>query len=142
MRHAEVELAADDGQIILQTLANACGHSGVLALCDLIAADHAIPRDDLASFGIDVLLFQSIARFPVDPIEIDFFARGGCRMGGKRPPKAEGSPSISHAAPFDNACRISISVAFLPQKIAPAGSCMHHLPAHSLIMSISTQLSA
>src|ERR1700757_2881670 len=80
MRHAEVELAADDGQIILQPLANACDHSGVLALCDLIAADHAIPRDGLASFGIDVLLFQSVARFPVDPTETDFFAQGGCRI--------------------------------------------------------------
>jgi hypothetical protein len=41
---------------------------------------------------------------------------------GQETAKAEGSPSSSHAAPFDNACRISISVAFLPQKIAPAGS--------------------
>jgi len=46
-----------------QTLANACDHAGILALCDLIAAHHVIPRDDLASFGIDVLLFQLIARF-------------------------------------------------------------------------------
>jgi hypothetical protein len=52
-----------DGQIIPQTLANACDHAGILALCDLIAAHHVIPRDDLASFGIDVLLIQLIARF-------------------------------------------------------------------------------
>src|SRR5215831_13012757 len=48
----------------------------VMALCDLIATHHVIPRDDFSSFGIDVLLFQSIARFPVDPIETHFFAQG------------------------------------------------------------------
>jgi hypothetical protein len=48
----------------------------VMALCDLITTHHVIPRDDFSSFGIDVLLFQSIARFPVDPIETHFFAQG------------------------------------------------------------------
>src|SRR5262245_60808188 len=52
----------------------------VLALCNLIAAHHVIPRDDLASLGIDVLLFQSVARFPVDPIETHFFAERGGRI--------------------------------------------------------------
>jgi hypothetical protein len=47
-----------------------------MALCDLITTHHVIPRDDFSSFGIDVLLFQSIARFPVDPIETHFFAQG------------------------------------------------------------------
>src|SRR5262249_18860019 len=47
----------------------------VLALGYFIAAHRVVPRDDLASFGIDILLFQSIARLPVDPIETYFFAQ-------------------------------------------------------------------
>jgi hypothetical protein len=47
----------------------------VLALGDLIAAHRIIPRDDLASFGIDVLLLQPIACFSVDPGEAHFFAQ-------------------------------------------------------------------
>jgi hypothetical protein len=50
----------------------------VLTLSDLVAAHHVVPRDDLCSLGIDVLLFQPVARFPVNPIETHFFAeRGG-----------------------------------------------------------------
>src|SRR5262249_47796736 len=52
----------------------------VLALCDLIAAHHVLPRDDLASFRIDILLFQPVARFPVDPIETHFLAKRGGRI--------------------------------------------------------------
>src|SRR5215471_19107512 len=52
----------------------------VLALGDLIAAHHVLPRDDLASFRIDILLFQPVARFPVDPIETHFFAERGGRI--------------------------------------------------------------
>src|SRR5207249_1385100 len=37
-------------------------------------------RNDLPSFGIDVLLFQSVARFPVDPIETYLFAHGRGRV--------------------------------------------------------------
>jgi hypothetical protein len=33
----------------------------VLALCDFIAAHHVLARDNLADFGIDVLLFQPVA---------------------------------------------------------------------------------
>ena len=46
----------------------------VLAFCDLIAAHHVVPRNDLTSFGVDVLLFQSVARFPVNAIETYLFA--------------------------------------------------------------------
>jgi hypothetical protein len=51
----------------------------VLTLGDLIAAHHVVPRNDLASFGIDVLLLQAVARLPIDAIEAHFFAerRGG-----------------------------------------------------------------
>src|SRR5262249_54894727 len=52
----------------------------VLALCDLIAAHHVVPRDDLAGLRIDILLLQSVARFPVDPIETHFFAERGGRI--------------------------------------------------------------
>src|SRR5215472_5830256 len=52
----------------------------VLALCDLIAAHHVVPRDHLAGLRIDILLFQSVARFPVDPIETHFFAERGGRI--------------------------------------------------------------
>jgi len=52
----------------------------VLALGDLVAAHHVVPRDHLASFGIDVLLFQPVARFPVNPIETHFFAQGRGRI--------------------------------------------------------------
>jgi hypothetical protein len=37
-----------------------------------LATHHVIPRDDLSGFGTDILLFQSVARFPVDPIEAPF----------------------------------------------------------------------
>src|SRR5262249_36696254 len=37
----------------------------VLALGDLVAAHRVLPRDDLASFRIDVLLFQPSANGPV-----------------------------------------------------------------------------
>src|SRR5262245_43536191 len=58
----------------------------VLALCDLIAAHHVVPRDDLAGLRIDILLFQSVARCPVDPIETHFFAerRGRIERNGAR----------------------------------------------------------
>ena len=64
----------------------------VLAFCNFIAAHHVVPRDDLASFGIDILLFQPVARFAVDPIETHFFAkrRGGIkcyRARDQRKPK-------------------------------------------------------
>src|SRR6516165_8671015 len=52
----------------------------VLALCDLIAAHHVVPRDDLAGLRIDILLLQSGACFPVDPIETHFFAKRGGRI--------------------------------------------------------------
>src|SRR5262249_34869963 len=52
----------------------------VLALCDLIAAHHVVPRDDLAGLRIAILLFQSAARFPVDPIEPHLFAERGGRI--------------------------------------------------------------
>src|SRR5207247_4261593 len=41
----------------------------VLALADLIAAHHLVPRNDLASFGIDILLLQAVTRLPVDAVE-------------------------------------------------------------------------
>src|SRR5262249_31811890 len=58
----------------------------VLALCDLIAAHHLVPRDDLAGLRINILLLQSVARFPVDPIETHFFAerRGRIERNGAR----------------------------------------------------------
>jgi hypothetical protein len=40
----------------------------VLAFGDLIAADHIFPGRQLRRLGIDVLLLQPVARFPVDPI--------------------------------------------------------------------------
>src|SRR6516165_4870776 len=58
----------------------------VLSLGDLVAAHRLVPRDHLASFGIDVLLFQSVARFPVNPIETHLFAhrRGRIERNGAR----------------------------------------------------------
>jgi hypothetical protein len=57
----------------------------VLALSDVIAAHHIVPRDDLASLGIDVLLLlQSVARFPIDPIEAHFFAQRRDRIERNR----------------------------------------------------------
>jgi hypothetical protein len=58
----------------------------VLILGDLVATNHVVPGDDLASFGIDVLLFQPVARFSVDPIETHFFAerRGWIKRYGAR----------------------------------------------------------
>src|SRR5262249_17045391 len=52
----------------------------VLALCDLIAAHHVVPPDHLGGLRIDILLFQSVARVPVDPIETHFFAERGGRI--------------------------------------------------------------
>src|SRR5262249_44853675 len=52
----------------------------VLALCDVIVAHHVVPRDGVAGLRIDILLFQSVARFPVDPIETHFFAERGGRI--------------------------------------------------------------
>src|SRR5262249_38599351 len=70
---------------LLHALPNGAEHSiilnnHVLALCDLIAAHHVVPRDHLAGLRIDILLFQSVARFPVDPIETHFFAERGGRI--------------------------------------------------------------
>src|SRR4029450_734932 len=58
----------------------------VLAFGDLVPAHHVVPRDDLASCGIDVLLFQSVARLPIDPIKTHFFAqrRGRIERNGAR----------------------------------------------------------
>jgi len=52
----------------------------VLALGDLVAAHRVIPRDDLASLGIDVLLFQPVACFPIDAVETHLFAHRGSRI--------------------------------------------------------------
>src|SRR5262249_32615428 len=52
----------------------------VLALGDLVAAHRVLPRDDLASFRIDVLLFQPVPRFAINPIETHFFAQGRGRI--------------------------------------------------------------
>ena len=38
------------------------------------------PRDDLASLRIDVLLFQAVPRFAINPIETLFFAERGGRI--------------------------------------------------------------
>src|SRR5262249_44155316 len=58
----------------------------VLAFGDLIAADHIFPGDNFASLGIDVLLLQPVARFPVDPIKTYFFVQrgGGIERNGAR----------------------------------------------------------
>src|SRR5262249_27747260 len=76
----------------------------VLAFGDLVAAHHVFPGDNFASLGIDVLLLQPVARFPVDPIKNSLFRstrRPDRVQWGKRPAKAEGTPSSSHAAPLD-----------------------------------------
>src|SRR5262249_15277186 len=52
----------------------------VLALGDLVAAHRVLPRDDLASLRIDVLLFQPVPRFAINPIETHFFAERGGRI--------------------------------------------------------------
>ena len=52
----------------------------VLAFGDLVAADHVFPGDNFASLGIDVLLLQPVARFPVDPIKTHFFVQRGGRI--------------------------------------------------------------
>jgi hypothetical protein len=44
----------------------------VLAFCDLIAAHHVVARNDLTSFGVDVLLFQSVARFRLMRLKLTF----------------------------------------------------------------------
>jgi hypothetical protein len=36
---------------------------------DFIAAHQVVPRNDLASFGIDGLLLQAVARLPIDAVE-------------------------------------------------------------------------
>src|SRR5215510_15614108 len=44
------------------------------------------PGDNFASLGIDVLLLQPVARFPVDPIKTYFFVQrgGGIERNGAR----------------------------------------------------------
>src|SRR5207245_9396130 len=56
----------------------------VLAFRDFIATHHVVSRDNLASFGIDVLLFEPVACFPVDPIETHFFAERRGRIERNR----------------------------------------------------------
>jgi hypothetical protein len=41
----------------------------------LEAAHHVLPRDDLASFRIDVLLFQPVARFRLIRLKLTFSLR-------------------------------------------------------------------
>ena len=53
----------------------------VLALRHLVATGRVLPRDDVTGFGIDVLLLQSVAGFPVDPIETYLFAQRRRRIG-------------------------------------------------------------
>jgi hypothetical protein len=45
-----------------------------LPFCDLIATRDVLSGHHLAGLGVDVLLLQSVAGLPVDPIETDFFA--------------------------------------------------------------------
>jgi hypothetical protein len=45
----------------------------ILAFADLIASRSVLPRDDLASLGIHVLLLQPVSGLPIDAIEPDFF---------------------------------------------------------------------
>jgi hypothetical protein len=46
--------------------------SGAAVLGDLIAAHHVFPRNDLANFGIDVLLLQAVTRLPIDAVKLTF----------------------------------------------------------------------
>jgi hypothetical protein len=45
----------------------------ILAFADLIPSRSVLPRDDLASLGIHILLLQPVSGFPIDAIEADFF---------------------------------------------------------------------
>src|SRR6476469_6835305 len=47
----------------------------ILAFADLIPSRKVLPRDDLASLGIHILLLQPVSGLPIDAIETDFFAQ-------------------------------------------------------------------
>jgi hypothetical protein len=64
----------------------------ILAFADLIASRSVLPRDDLASLGIHVLLFQPVSGLPINAIETDFFPQRRGRVesdwtGNERKPK-------------------------------------------------------
>ena len=76
----------------------------VLTLRDFEPAGRVLSGHNVASLGIDVLLFQSVAGFSVDPIEAHLFAESTTPDRGrsdKTPATAEGNPSNSHAGPCD-----------------------------------------
>jgi hypothetical protein len=51
-------------------------HNEILTLSDLEPARCVLSRDDVTGFGIDVLLLQAVAGFPIDPVETDLFDAG------------------------------------------------------------------
>jgi hypothetical protein len=56
----------------------------VLTLRNLISARYVFSGHNIASLGIDVLLFQAVSGLPIDPIEAHLFAKRRRRIEGDR----------------------------------------------------------
>ena len=66
----------------------------VLAFRNFVAARDVFPRHHVPRFGIHVLLLQTVAGLPVDPIETDLFAQGRRRIESNRAGH-QGKPKIA-----------------------------------------------
>jgi hypothetical protein len=47
----------------------------ILVLADFIASRNVLAWDDLAGFGIHILLLKPVSGLPIDAIETDFFPK-------------------------------------------------------------------
>ena len=56
----------------------------ILSFGDLIPTRYVLPGNNIARFGIHILLLQSVAGLSIEPIEADFFAEGRGGIKGNR----------------------------------------------------------
>jgi hypothetical protein len=66
----------------------------ILSFGNLIPPRYVLPRNNIARFGIHILLLQPVAGLSIESIEADFFAEGGGGIEGNWA-RDEGQPKVT-----------------------------------------------